>query len=53
MTADEYRAEAGRLREAVRTPWTALDARQLLLNHAAAYDALAKATETLARQPIA
>jgi hypothetical protein len=52
MSTEEYRAEADRLREAARKPWMMPDARQTLLQMAEAYEALARADETLAKLPI-
>ena len=52
MTVDEYRAEAERLRHAAQAPWALPEARQTLLSLAAAYDRLAKLTETLAKPPL-
>ena len=52
MTANEYRTNAERWREAARNAWVSADDRQTLLNLADSYDALAKAAERLARQPI-
>jgi hypothetical protein len=52
MSTEEYRAEADRLREATRNRWTIPDARQTLLQMAQAYEALARADETLAKLPI-
>jgi len=37
---------------AASRPWTTPDSREMLFDLAAAYDTLAKTTETLARQPI-
>jgi len=53
MTADDYRVDAERCREAARKEWALPEARGILLHLAAAYDLLALATETLARQPAA
>jgi len=53
MTADEYRAEAKRLRDAADGLWLLHDPRELLITVAHSYELLAKATETLERWPIA
>ena len=51
MNAAEYRASAERLRDAAKRGWVWREARQQLLDLAAIYETLAKATETLERVP--
>jgi hypothetical protein len=52
MSADEYRVEATRLRVEARKGWVLSETRQMLLDLAATYDALATAADALARLPI-